>query len=923
MKVHYLVIAICCMAVILGAQPKQYPVLEVPGKSQMCSIKEGGVSVLPSGRFVTPAGQLLRITNDPFGLAVSPDGRKAVTLHNGVFTIIDLASLQATRVPSYQQKLNSPLAHDPLSSDPFATNLPIAPILKSPLTHGSFLGVAFGPDSKTVYLSGGDNGAVIVYDITSFQRLDSISLNGDCNGVRYEDSFNSDLVLHNQELLILDRGNFRMVRYDLVSKKITASIPTGRQPFGLALGPDKKTALVANVGSYEYPLIEGMTEKNYDSLLISRHPYGDNTKESRLGTTVENRKIPGVGDPNAPEAMSVYAIDLLTNTIAHRYKTGYQIGEMVEDAEVVGGASPNSIVVGQKYAYVTNATNDNIAVIDYRTHKILAHIPIKVDSRIDKFRGLLPFGLTLSKDEKKLYVALLGFNAVAVIDLTTRKTIGLIPTGWGPSRVKLSPDEKELYVISCRGLGAGPNGGKGFVAPPQGTYIGDIQLGSFQKIKIPSAVELKRLTQQTLANTFQVSLKKDDSKNPLPLLPGIRKSPIRHIVYITKENRTYDEVFGQLKGAAGDSSLARFGVNCSYTLPDSLREKNKDWKVTPNHHKLAQQFAFSDNFYCDSDASIHGHHWMVGVIPNEWVEANSSVDKTAKYFSKAPGRRFPGSTGSMDPEDYAEKGGLWEALERKKVTFYNFGEANETAHVRENWSDTATGAAHGVMVPMQNALFTRTSHNYAGYNTNIPDQFRMDQFESEFTKMWLTGKAKMPALVTMQVPNDHTADPRPQDGYLSRASFVADNDLALGRILHFLSRTKYWKNMLVIVTEDDPQGGVDHIDAHRSILMMAGPFVKKGHISHTHANFGSILKTIYNILGVPYVNQYDVTASLLQDFFTDQPDFTPYTLEKHDSRVFDAELAMKKYNKTIDWRKIIKGPEMDDVRDIKKDFKKN
>jgi hypothetical protein len=199
----------------------------------------------------------------------------------------------------------------------------------------------------------------------------------------------------------------------------------------------------------------------------------------------------------------------------------------------------------------------------------------------------------------------------------------------------------------------------------------------------------------------------------------------------------------------------------------------------------------------------------------------------------------------------------------------------------------------------------------------------MDQFESEFTKMWLTGKATMPALITMQVPNDHTADPRPQDGYFSRASFVADNDLALGRILHFLSRTKYWKNMLVIVTEDDPQGGVDHIDAHRSILMMAGPYVKKGHISHTHANFGSILKTIYNILGVPYVNQYDVTASLLQDFFTDQPDFTPYTLEKHDSRVFDAELAMKKYNKTIDWRKIIKGPEMDDVRDIKKDFKKN
>ena len=140
--------------------------------------------------------------------------------------------------------------------------------------------------------------------------------------------------------------------------------------------------------------------------------------------------------------------------------------------------------------------------------------------------------------------------------------------------------------------------------------------------------------------------------------------------------------------------------------------------------------------------------------------------------------------------------------------------------------DTATGAAHGIMYPMQKALYTRTSHNYAGFNTNIPDQFRMDQFETEFTKMWLKGKNNLPQLITMQVPNDHTAGDRPEDGYIARQSFVADNDLAVGRILHFLSRTAYWKNMLVIITEDDPQGGVDHIDAHRSVLMLAGPYIK-------------------------------------------------------------------------------------------------
>ncbi|MEI7733825.1 MAG: phosphoesterase [Ferruginibacter sp.] len=922
MKKQILLLAAIITGTAAVAQLKSVTTLQVPGKNQFATINEKGISVLPSGRWLTPAGSLIRITNDPFGMAVSPNGKKAVTLHNGVFTIIDIASLQKIRVPSYNQKINSPLAHEPVSGNVFASDSFQTTIIPSPLKDGSFLGVAFAANSKTVYLSGGDNGAVIVYDIENMQRVDSISLNVKVDGEDFEDSFTSDLLLNDNELLILDRGNFRLVRYDLMSKKITASIPAGRQPFGLAISADKQTAFVANVGTYAYPLVKGMDSANYNSMMIPHHPYGDNTKASIEGTIIEGKQIPGVGNPNSPEAMSVFTINLHSNKVIDKFKTGYQIGEMIEDAEVVGGASPNSIAVGKNYAYVTNATNDNIAVIDYKNHKILAHIPITVDKRIDKYRGLLPFGITLSKDEKTLYVALLGFNAVAVIDVATKTTKGLIPAGWGPTRVKLSADEKEMYVISCRGLGAGPNGGAGFITPPQGTYIGDIQLGSFQKIKIPAAAELAAYTAQTISNTFEAVTVKNDISNPLPALPGLRQSPIKYIVYITKENRTYDEIFGQLKNANGDSTLARFGVDCEYTLPDSLRASNKKLKVTPNHHKAAKQFSFSDNFYCDSDASIHGHHWMMGVIPNEWVEANSSVDKTAKYFSKAPGRRFPGSTGSMDPEDYAETGGLWEALERKGINFYNFGEANETAHVREEWMDTATGAAHAVMVPMQKALFTRTSHNYAGFNMNIPDQFRMNQFEDEFTKMWLKGNKKLPSLITMQVPNDHGAGNRPEDGYSSRNSFVADNDLAVGRILHFLSRTPYWKNMLVIITEDDPQGGVDHIDAHRSVLMMAGPYVKKGYVSHTHANFGAILKTIYNILDVPYVNQYDVTASLLQDFFTATPDFTPYTLEQHDPRVFDVEKAMQKYHRSIDWRKILQGPEMDDVDDMKKGFKK-
>jgi YVTN family beta-propeller protein len=892
--------------------------LQVPGSQEYANIDTNGHSVLASGRYVTPAGKTIRITRAPFGLNITPNGKKALVLHhNGVVTVIKLDSFNlsatgnqkgVTRIPSYDNKI------------------------PSVLEGATFLGIAFSADSKTAYLSGGDKGKVVMMDMEKYIKIGEIDLNGKYQQETYEDSFTSDLTIDNanNELFVLDRGNFRVVRINLITKQITASIKVGRIPFGIALSPDKKTLFVANVGLYEYPAVPDVTSSNKDTMMLDFPPYGAPTEESEKGVEIDGRKIPGLGSPHVPEAMSVWTIDLKTNQVLDKFKTGLQIGQMIEESEIIGGSSPNSIAVGSQYAYISNAHNDLITVIDYKKRKIIREFPIRIDPRIDKLRGLMPFGLTLSQDEKTLYVALLGFNAVAVIDTKSKKTKALIPTGWGATRVALSPDNQQLYITSARGYGAGPNGGKGFIKPIQGTYIGDIQLGTFQSLSLTPSGGWGELTRQVIDNTFREVIVEDDGKNPLPPLPNIRENSssggrgaIKHIVYITKENRTYDEVFGQLKNGRGDSTLARFGVNCEYTLPDSMRVFADNLKVMPNHHKIAQQFAFSDNFYCDSDASIHGHHWMVGTIPNEYVEANSASSGSFNPFSKAPGRRFPKSTGAIDPEDYNEKGGLWENMARNKISFYNFGEVNEFAGVWEEWNHTKFGAMQPVIFPLPKALFAHTSRNYAGYNTNIPDQYRMEQFETEFTQKWLSGKDTMPSLIVMQVPNDHGAGPRPADGYPYIHSYMADNDLAIGRILHFLSRTPYWKNMLVIITEDDPQGGVDHIDAHRSVLLMAGPYVKKGYVSHTHANFGSILKVIYNILGADYVNHYDLTASLLQDFFTDKPDFSPYTLEMSDLRVFDPQKAMSRYNKTIDWRKIQQGPKMDNENEQRKDHYKN
>lgn len=891
MKLFFALLLSLGMFFPVGAQQ----ILEVPGTQQFAKIDTQGISILPSGRYVKPAGKTLRITSDPFGMAISPDGKWAVTLHNGAFTRIDLQTQTKKRFPK------------------FGTPSKLSPYGKS-----SFLGVVFSRDSRHVYLSGGDAGTVLEVAIESGQVIRTFSLNGTVGNQSFEDSFTSDLALltSKNELLVLDRANYRMVRIDIGTGKLVASVPTGRLPFGIQISPDQKYAFEANVGMYAYPLVEGTNPKNLKSQYIPYHPYGNDTKESREGTEIEGKKIPGLGDPRSDEAMSVFQIDLQTNQIVKIFKPGFQLGEMVEEMEVVGGSSPNSLAVGSQWAFVTNATNDNIAVIDIKTRKIKSHIPIQFSPLLDKRRGYLPFGISLSKDEKTLYVTCLGLNAVAVIDVKSHQTKGFIPTGWGPTRVALSADEKRMYVTSSRGYGAGPNGGKDFKAPEQGSYVGDIQLGTFQTIEMPSGAQLATYTQEVKNNTFQVN-QVGKRGNKTFSLGSNSASPIKHIVYITKENRTYDEIFGQFKGANGDPSLARYGLD--QTVQDSLhRFEHVD--VMPNHHKIAKAFSMSDNFYCDSDASIHGHHWMMGVIPNEWVEANSSVSKTAKIFSKAPGRRFPATTGSMDPEDYAEIGGIWEALERQHISFYNFGEANETGHVREDWDDTLTGAGHIVMVPMQKALYPNTSHNYAGFNMSIPDQFRVAQFESEFTSKWLSGKDKMPSLVTIQLPNDHGADTSTVDGFPFRHSFMEDNDLALGRMLQFLSHTPYWKNMLVIVTEDDPQGGSDHVDAHRSVLMMAGPYVKKDYVSHTHANFGSILRVIYGLLGIPPVNHYDQTASVLDDFFTEKADFRPYQLVVPDKRVFDPDKTLLKYNKSIDWRKIKKTIEMDDVEEVRKNL---
>ncbi|MFZ3274207.1 MAG: hypothetical protein WA143_08025, partial [Lutibacter sp.] len=266
-------------------------------------------------------------------------------------------------------------------------------------------------------------------------------------------------------------------------------------------------------------------------------------------------------------------------------------------------------------------------------------------------------------------------------------------------------------------------------------------------------------------------------------------------------------------------------------------------------------------------------------------------------------------------------GSMWDHLERHKTDFYNFGFSImfEPALYKSEYK--YTGIKQYVNYPMPQPLFERTSKVFPTYNMAIPDQFRIDQFMKEFDKKWIGSKEIMPAFTTVIIPNDHGADDRPDAGYPFRESYMADNDLAVGRIVEYLSRTPYWKNMLIVITEDDAQNGVDHIDAHRSVLMLISPWVKRDYVSNVHYSFGSLFKTFWNILGIPYLNQYDAGATDLSDFFTNTPNYKIYNALEIDSRIFDPQKALDPFDEKFDWKALKDSPKIDNTEDMLRESK--
>jgi YVTN family beta-propeller protein len=874
--------------------PSGLSFLRAPAGSRPTAIHRDGETVLPNGRLITPLGEQVTVAPHPYGLAISPDGKLLVSVNSGT------APFSVSAIRGLDQR------------EPSVTQIPAGINLKDADPQSVFLGAAIAPDQRTLYLSEGNNGHIGVFDLGENRRVGTLTLDGTFAGSAYQNSLAGDLRLSTdgKRLFVLDMAHFRLVVFDTAARKQVAEVGVGRMPFALGLSPDGQLGYVTNVGTFRYHLVPGYDPKNALDTGLHFPAFGYPSPDAEQGATVEGKLIPGLGDPNVLESNSVWTVDLKnpdSPAIVARVRTGLPIGPLS-----VGGSSPGAVVAGKGRVFVANSAQDSVTAIDVETNQIVQTILLEPSPSVRGLRGVLPFGMALSPDEKLLYVACSGINAVAVIEAAKGSVLGYIPVGWFPARVIASPDGSRIYVANAKGFGSGPNGGPNFHEGPEGTYIGDITHGvisiirtsqfldrSAESISNPatatsnSASALQPLTAQVLHNNGFVPAPYAAPGGGAAAAPRPFTTPVRHVIFIVKENRTFDQVFGDLKQVGGDTvngdaALAAYGMDARVANRKTGAVVRHAW-VTPNHHALARQFAISDNFYVDSDVSVDGHHWLVGNYPNELVEAGWPAAYGGKLDyvpdDNAPGRLDIGATSPI-PEAYLEAGSLWEHLSRSHISFRNFGEGMETPGADESAGLEPTGVREPENVPMTQPLFENTSRIYPNFNTNISDQYRFQQFNKEFQSLYASDKQPFPQFIFIWLPNDHTDDPRPADGYPFRASYVADNDLALGKIVQLISHSQFWKDTAIFVTEDDAQAGTDHVDAHRSVLMVISPYARHG-VSHVHTSIASILKTFDLIFGMGFLNQYDAAATDLSDLLTQTPDFKPYQALPVDGRIFD------------------------------------
>jgi len=886
-----------CLPVVYPAFCLQSAASVVTDGSQF-DVQSRVTAVLPNGRQIRPVGNWIPLAPYPFAIAIKSDGSQAA-------------------VPSIGFPFALNVIDHPDSAGPAVRRMP--PGENSDPAIETHAGLAYSPDGQTLYVASGNSGKVAIYSIADWHLIGQIPLDLSVGGIEFTRSFAASLLASADGRIIyaLDQGNWRVAIVDVEQGKVIASTPTGAYPYGMALSPDGSRLYVTNTGLFEYTAIPGAKREYELGTGLKFPPFGYPSRGARDGVEVDGRKIPGLGDENAARGSSLWTYDIRDSSHpikAAELRLGQPIGETANGD--VGGAAPTGVVADVDAVYVSLAHQDSVAKISADGTRLLEETQLSPftgkkfeDAQGRPLRGVMPSGLAL--EGEKLYVAESGIDAVGVVSVASMKLLEHIPVGWNPSAVAISPDGKTLYVVNTKGKGAGPNAGKlHYESAP--TYVGALEYGSLSAIRIADLSDAQTLTSEVVANnTFAI-----DNRPSLPRL--------KHCFLVIRENRTYDEVLGDISNANGDPLLARYGLDGWAEERHQTKVEADHLKVTPNLHAIAQRFAMSDNFYVDSDVSADGHRWVMGINPTPFFNTAWSSGyggrRDGDPGAPQPGRRamFGGADGPM-PEDEPQFGSLWEHIADSGHGILNYGEGLEIEGNDELDGGAPEGQRLFLNAPLPKPVFESSDRRFPTFNLGIPDQFRVEEFKRDFTRR--LAQKKIPGLIVIRLPNDHTADPRPGDGYPYRASYVADNDLALGRIVDFLSKTSIWKDSALFVTEDDAQGGVDHVDAHRSILAIASPWVSPGAVSHEHASMGSITRTIDELLGIGALNLEDALAGEFTGVFADSPHLEPFRFQPSDARVFDpAKARLAKPKSKVEAAAL---RDVDDAQEIQKQMEKS
>jgi YVTN family beta-propeller protein len=797
-----------------------FPVLQ---EVETVGAKAGNRTVLPVNQVLTPAGvQVLLPGLRPQALALSPDGKLlAVAGKTPELVILDPSTgavRQVVLLPAEGQGTPQPQA-------------PSANILE-PDDEGqlSYTGLVFAPDGGRIYMSNVE-GSVKVFAVAADGTVapsHTISL-PPAGAPRREEEIPAGLALSGDGGRLFVCGNLsnRLLELDTATGSVLRTFDVGVAPFDVVLAGGK--AYVSNWGG-------------------RRPGPGDLAGPAGRGTEVRVDPVKHV----AAEG-SVSVIDLAAGKAA---------------AEIMAQLHSSALALSpdRRYLVCANAASDNLSVIDTATDTVAETIWVK-KSPADLF-GASPNALVFSPDGKTLYVGNGTQNAVGVVRFNPRKRksrlAGLIPVGWFPGALAYHASSKTICVANTKGHAVTPKPYEPTGAPGFNSHH---YHGSVSLVPVPGKRELKKYSAAVFDNYRRERIaqalsqpRRNQPPRPVPERIG-EPSVFKHVVYVIKENRSYDQVLGDVDKGNGDPALCIFGE-----------------KVTPNQHKMVRDFVLLDNTYCSGILSADGHQWSTTAFGTDYLE---------KSFAGWP-RSYPDGMGpdEIDALAYAPSGFIWDNALKRGVTLWNFGEF--TMHNcgwkdparkgdpewRDYWDEylNATGEVKIGSVPAIETVRPFSPTDTLGWNMAVPDVWRARYIANQVAA-W-ENEGRMPQLIFICLPDDHTSGT--SEGSPTPEACVADNDLAFGRIVEAISHSSFWKETVIFGIEDDPQNGWDHVSGYRTTAYCASPYTKRGAVVSAQYNTTSLLRTIEQILGLAPMNQFDATATPMFDCFTKTPDFAPF-----------------------------------------------